>query len=123
LVRADRDHTRIILRNLVNNAIKFSPDRSVVRIHVTPEERHIRISIADQGPGISAERVERIMRGDKIESTRGTKGEKGTGFGLLLCRDFIQYNHGVFFISSTEGKGTTISFTLPRADNVVTLGG
>lgn len=118
LVRADRDHIRIILRNLVNNAIKFSPDRSVIRIHVTTEERHIRISIADQGPGISAERVERIMRGEKIDSTRGTKGEKGTGLGLLLCRDFIQYNHGVFFISSSEGKGTTISFTLPRADSM-----
>ncbi|SHH96795.1 7TM diverse intracellular signalling [Chryseolinea serpens] len=118
LVRADRDHIRIILRNLVNNAIKFSPDRSIIRIHVTAEEHHIRISVADQGPGISAEKVDRIMRGDKIDSTRGTKGEKGTGLGLLLCRDFIQYNHGVFFISSTEGKGTTISFTLLRADNV-----
>ncbi|HEY5745428.1 MAG TPA: sensor histidine kinase [Chryseolinea sp.] len=115
-VRADRDHTRIILRNLVNNAIKFSPDRSTIRIHVTSEEHHIRISVADQGPGISAEKVERIMRGDKIDSTRGTRGEKGTGLGLLLCRDFIQYNHGVFFISSTEGKGTTISFTLLRAE-------
>jgi signal transduction histidine kinase len=112
-VHADPDQVHIILRNLISNAIKFAVAGSSVTVALKPDQKFVTVSIHDQGIGIRQDDVEKIMMGKKIMGTRGTGGEKGTGLGLLLCREFIQLNGGQFFLNSTYGKGTTVSFTLP----------
>ncbi|MFZ6014580.1 MAG: ATP-binding protein [Bacteroidota bacterium] len=115
VVYADRDHVHIILRNLVSNAIKFARPDTEIKVAITENPDEIRITVADEGVGISEDAMSRIRDGLKINSTRGTFGEKGTGLGLLLCREFIQLNGGKFFVESQKDIGTTVSFTLPRA--------
>ncbi len=114
-VHADRDQVHIILRNLLSNASKFAPAGTKVCVNALPENGVVKVSIRDQGIGISPEIVEKITQGKKIMSTRGTAGEKGTGLGLLLCKEFIQQNGGSLSLESQINKGTTISFSLPRA--------
>lgn len=111
---ADRDHISIVLRNLLGNAIKFSPEEGVVRLSIDSDEQYAMVMIKDRGVGIPAEDVDKIIRHEKVTGTRGTQGEKGTGLGLLLCQEFITYNNGTFLLESTEGHGTTTGFTIPR---------
>lgn len=113
-VFADRDHVNVVLRNLVGNAIKFSPFDEIIDVRVTKEDGSVRVSVTDYGSGISPEDVVRIMNREKVPGKQGTGGEKGTGLGLLLCQEFVQYNHGTFDIQSIPGKGTTVSFTLSQ---------
>lgn len=112
-VYADQDHVHIILRNLLSNAIKFSMPGSSISIGLLMNEGETEIKVADSGTGISPLEVERIINGHKVNSTRGTRGEKGTGLGLMLTREFIQHNGGRFSVESTPGKGTVVTFTLP----------
>jgi two-component system, sensor histidine kinase LadS len=114
-VHADPDQVQIIIRNLLSNAIKFAPPESQVGINIEATDEYVRLTVSDEGAGITNETVQSIMAGKKVHSTRGTQGEKGTGLGLLLCREFIQLNGGEFSLSSGSGKGTQVSFTLPKA--------
>ncbi len=112
----DRHLLTIILRNLITNAIKFTPDRG--KIYVSVEEvadinPHLKVSVRDTGVGIDHESLENLKNNKITKSTRGTRGEKGTGLGLQLCFDLINVNKGDMQIESTKGEGTTISFTLP----------
>jgi signal transduction histidine kinase len=113
-VMADQDHIHIILRNLLSNAIKFSPTGGTVTLKILEDESVARVIITDAGIGMPQEMIENITSGKRILSTRGTQGEKGTGLGLLLCREFIQLNGGEFFIESKEEEGSAVSFTLPK---------
>jgi signal transduction histidine kinase len=114
-VKADPDHVHIIMRNLISNAIKFARTGTVVKVVLTHQNGDTVVSITDEGVGIGEEDTAKIMSGMKVNSTRGTGGEKGTGLGLLLCREFIELNGGQFSLQSKVGKGTTVSFTLPDA--------
>jgi signal transduction histidine kinase len=114
-VHADRDQVHIILRNLLNNAIKFAPAGTKVFVSASSENDLVKINIKDQGIGIRPEIIEKIMQGEKIASTRGTAGEKGTGLGLLLCQEFIHQNGGRLYLESQLNQGTTISFSLRKA--------
>jgi signal transduction histidine kinase len=76
---------------------------------------NIEFSVTDNGKGISDADIEHVMS-DEYFSTPGNRGEKGTGLGLVLCREFIEKNGGAISISSMEGKGTRVSFTLPVGD-------
>lgn len=111
-VLADRDHVNVVIRNLLGNALKFSPLDETVDIRVVKENGFVRVSVIDYGKGISTEDIARILNREKVKGTQGTRGEKGTGLGLLLCQEFIQYNHGTFTINSIPGRGTTVSFTI-----------
>ena len=111
-VWADRDMIHLALRNLVSNAIKFTPSRGQVTIGITNMDDHIEIFVKDTGVGISQEALERIRQYENF-TTRGTLNETGTGLGLMLCREFIIKNGGTLYIESEEGKGSTFSFTLP----------
>jgi signal transduction histidine kinase len=113
IVYADRDQVHIIFRNLISNAIKFANSNTRITIRIISNASATEIKISDEGIGIREEDVKKIMTGMKVTGTSGTSGEKGTGLGLLLCREFIQLNGGTFFLESTVGKGTTVSFTFP----------
>jgi two-component system sensor histidine kinase/response regulator len=111
---ADLDMLKTVLRNLVSNAIKFSPLSSVITITTSVTDNDIYISIADEGIGINDEQKNRILKGTNSISSYGTNGEKGLGIGLSICKDFIEANKGVMTISPNAIQGTIFSFSLPR---------
>lgn len=114
-VFADENMLRTILRNLLMNALKFTDSGGEVRIDCFREDDHVRISVVDSGVGMDAEVLGKLQNSQGY-SASGTKGEKGSGLGLLLCRDFIERNGGSLEISSSPGVGSNFSFTLPLAD-------
>jgi signal transduction histidine kinase len=112
-VRADKNMFKAVMRNILTNAIKFTMPGGFVRIKVDKESTGIRISVADNGVGINPDRISSIFDISKIQPTTGTAGEKGSGLGLLLCREFIEKHGGTIWVTSEQGKGSTFSFTLP----------
>lgn len=112
LVYADENHVKVILRNIIANAVKFSHSGSEIVVKGSARRNFIRITVADNGIGMTQDKIEKIMNAELTISAAGTKGEKGTGIGLLLCREFIETNGGKMTIQSEIDKGTTVSFTL-----------
>lgn len=116
-VYADPAMTRGILRNLVQNALKFTDSGGSVRASVAPQDDHCRIAIIDSGVGMSEEVRGNLFRLDvKTASTPGTRHEPGTGLGLILCKEFAERNGGTIGVNSEPGRGSSFWFTLPRAD-------
>ncbi len=113
-VFADSNHVLSVLRNLISNAIKFTPKGGEVSINHKTENGHVSVIVSDTGVGIAPHHLKEIMEG-KFFSTYGTHNEKGSGFGLMLCREFVRLNNGSLTIESKLGKGSTISFTLPQS--------
>lgn len=117
LVKFDPQHLQIIIRNLISNAIKYSSTYNLIQISAEPNAKNTKVtlSIQDQGAGMSAEKVKQIMRKTINKSTEGTKGETGTGLGLMLVKQFLKVNNGTLHIDSIPEKGSTFSITLPLA--------
>ncbi|UOQ74752.1 sensor histidine kinase [Hymenobacter cellulosilyticus] len=115
LVRADLNMTRLILRNLLGNAIKFTPESGTVILTAALHGFYWSISVHDTGIGIPVADQERIFGKDGPFTTLGTAREKGTGLGLQLCKDFVERNGGQLSFTSAPGQGTTFTFTLPVA--------
>jgi signal transduction histidine kinase len=109
---ADKDMVKLILRNLVSNAIKFTPVNGKINIQCRPEESCCRVSVKDNGVGMDAESINSICQ-NNYYSTNGTAKESGTGLGLMLCKEFIARNGGSLRIESKPGKGSVFSFVLP----------
>ncbi|HEY8934669.1 MAG TPA: ATP-binding protein [Cyclobacteriaceae bacterium] len=112
LVCADKDMIKLVLRNLVNNAIKFTDKGGKVVIDSEVENGYATIIVKDTGTGISDTDIFKILNREKI-STYGTSGEKGVGLGLVLCKEFIEMNNGTIKIESELGKGSKFSFRIP----------
>lgn len=115
-VFVDSNSLSLIFRNLLSNAIKFTNTggRIVVMVEEA-EDNMVKISVSDNGVGISAEAQSRLFKPGQHFTTYGTGNEKGSGLGLLLVKDFVEYNKGALSVVSEEGQGTTFSFTLPEA--------
>lgn len=118
---ADKNILATVFRNLVNNAIKYTPDGGYVNLGVSEpaNEQQIKVFVKDTGVGINKDKQEHLFALTRTRS-RGTRGEEGNGLGLFFCKEFIELNKGEIFIDSEEGKGTTVSFTLPSAPLAVT---
>jgi len=114
---ADREMISTVIRNLLTNAVKFTEPGKSIQIKVVENETKNKVSIIDQGVGIKAENIERLFRIEDKIKTEGTAGEKGTGLGLIICKEFIESNHGILEVSSVPGEGSTFSFTVPRSDS------
>ncbi len=112
-VWADKDHVRLVIRNLVSNALKFTSADGQVTITASADREMARISVKDTGVGIAGEDIQRLFVKQSLWSAKGTNNEKGLGLGLLLCKEFVEKNHGSIDIQSVAGVGTTITFTLP----------
>jgi signal transduction histidine kinase len=120
-VYADLNHVRFVVRNLVNNAIKFSEKENVITIFSEEKQESIEIGIRDKGMGISREKQKKLFNIQTNYSTEGTAGERGTGLGLILCQEFIEKNGGKIWVESEIGKGSTFYFTLPKNETYQTL--
>ena len=115
----DREMTSTIVRNLLNNAIKFSPNGKTVKIEVEVFNAFWKLSIVDQGIGIAPENLEKVFQIETKFKTEGTSGEKGTGLGLIICKEFVEKNGGNISIISEEGKGSTFIITIPKTSSFV----
>jgi signal transduction histidine kinase len=110
---ADPNMTKTILRNLISNAIKFTKKGGAVIISSKEVKPFLEITVKDSGIGIEKEDIGKIFKLGSASGKRGTAGEKGTGLGLMLCKEFTEKNGGNISIESEHDKGTTVKFTLP----------
>jgi len=116
-VYADENMLNTVIRNLISNALKFTPADGSVTVSSTPTATPtaLEVWVQDTGVGISAESIQKLFRLDKPHTTKGTAEEQGTGLGLLLCQEMVVKNGGRLWIESegVPGKGTTVKFTVP----------
>ncbi|MBK8808887.1 MAG: PAS domain-containing sensor histidine kinase [Bacteroidales bacterium] len=117
-IYADLRMTETIFRNLISNAIKFTPEGGKIKISAEVEKDTIKINIQDSGIGISQEKIKLLFNPDSTISTKGTNGENGTGLGLLLCKEFIDKNNGKI-IAYSDSNGATFSIILPQPYSVI----
>ncbi|GIV36452.1 MAG: hypothetical protein KatS3mg032_0831 [Cyclobacteriaceae bacterium] len=119
-VYADRNQMAFVVRNLINNAIKFTPAGGAVKVEaVKKEDGKIELTIADTGVGIPPEKIQLLFRpGHKKISTLGTAGEKGTGLGLMLSYEYLNLNNASIKVKSEPGKGTEFTLLLPAPDGI-----
>ncbi|EPR65450.1 sensor histidine kinase [Cyclobacterium qasimii] len=113
-LNADKAMIETVLRNLISNAIKFTPFKGEVIITVEEAENEYLLSVADSGVGIDKVNFEKLFRIDTSYSTLGTNNEKGTGLGLILCKEFIEKHKGKVGLESELGVGSRFYFTLPK---------
>ena len=113
---ADPDKLRQILVNLVENAIKYSPDGGRVDVLLQQVDGHVRYSVRDHGIGIPPLERERIFEKFHRLDPNLTRGVSGTGLGLYICRELVERMHGEIWVRSVEGQGSTFAFELPQAD-------
>ena len=116
MVFADINSVKTIIRNLVSNAIKFSHPEGAISISVDEWQDFVEVGISDTGVGMSEEDQQKIFDISAKHSTLGTNKEKGTGLGLILCKEFAERNHGSIKVESEIGVGTTFKFTLPKSN-------
>lgn len=100
-----------IIRNLLSNAIKFTPAGGKVVAQATPKNGLVEISVADTGVGIKKEDLDKLFNKTSTFTTYGTGGEKGTGLGLDICKDFVDKHKGKIWVESAAGKGSRFTFT------------
>jgi two-component system sensor histidine kinase/response regulator len=116
-VYADMNMIKTVLRNLVSNAIKFTPVEGSISISARLEDEFWNVSVSDSGVGISEEDLVKVLNPSEHFFKEGTEQEAGTGLGLILCQDFILKNGGTLWVESTLGKGSSFTFSVPTAEN------
>jgi signal transduction histidine kinase len=109
----DLQTINVVIRNLISNALKFTPKNGTVTINVMKIEKQMEIQVIDTGVGISDENLKNIFNPSRHFTTMGTDNEHGSGIGLLLCKDFVEKNGGKLTVESQLSKGSTFKFTLP----------
>lgn len=112
----DREMISTVIRNLLNNAVKYTRQGGRVTIDTDQENEHYTVRINDEGVGISAEDQEKLFRLDVKYKKKGTAGETGTGLGLALCKEFVLKNRGNIWCRSRENIGTTFYFTVAKGN-------
>ena len=115
-VLADRNMLLTIIRNLVSNALKFTPRGGKVNISAKTSVNHIiEVAIQDSGIGMSRSILDNLFRIDFKTNRLGTEDEPSTGLGLLLCKEFVEKHGGKIWVKSEVEKGSTFSFSIPMA--------
>lgn len=112
IIVADKNMLETIFRNLLSNALKFTPVNGKIEIMATLHMNRYEISVKDTGVGIKREDLNKIFEVGSGFSTRGTENEKGTGLGLLLCKEFVERHHGKIWVESEESKGSKFTFSI-----------
>jgi signal transduction histidine kinase len=112
-VFADRNMLLLILRNLLSNALKFTPVGGAISLSSVSLNGKIKIQVSDNGVGMSPVKIEKLFKIENRVTTPGTENEPGNGLGLILCREFTQQHGGEMGIESTPGGGTSVWFTVP----------
>jgi PAS domain S-box-containing protein len=114
-VKADKNMLNTILRNLTSNAIKFTNPGGMVNIIAMEQEDYIQLSVEDSGIGLTEEDMQKLFKVGIKNSEIGRSKEKGTGLGLILCKEFVEKHGGKIWVESEFNKGTKIKFTIPKA--------
>jgi signal transduction histidine kinase len=105
---------RTVARNLITNAIKFTRKNGTVTINSAEEKNHFKIEIGDNGVGMDSETLNHLFRIDVNHKSLGTSNERGTGLGLIICKEFVEKNGGQLKAESKLEKGSKFSFTVPK---------
>ena len=106
-----------VIRNLLSNALKFTEKGGKVTITSVEKDNLVEVSVVDTGIGISQENIKKLFILDNQYTTKGTFDEKGTGLGLIICKEFIEKSGGKIWVESESGKGSNFKFTLPKTEN------
>lgn len=117
IVHADRNQLLFVVRNLVNNAIKFTPIGGNIKVKSSLIEGRVEITVSDNGIGMNATKLSGLFQVGNAAVSLGTSGEKGTGLGLVLCKDFVQQNNGTLIVNSKENEGSVFTVRLPGLVN------
>ena len=112
MVFADKNMIFTVMRNLLNNAVKFTPENGEIIVGIERNQQFAKVWVKDSGIGMPVGKKEEVFELAN-GNTKGTKGETGKGLGLFFCKEFVSMNNGDIYIESEKGKGTTITFTLP----------
>jgi signal transduction histidine kinase len=113
IILADRNHISLIIRNLVNNAIKFTPQNGKVVIEASKQPNgKVKLCVEDNGVGMTQDEIAKLFNVEKTYSQLGTENEKGSGLGLMFVKEYIQNLGGNFTITSTKGKGSRFCVTV-----------
>lgn len=118
IVLGDLQMIKTILRNLLTNAIKFSKPDSKVRIAVNERDIYYEITVSDSGIGIDKNKIDRLFEIATNTTTSGTSLEPGTGFGLIICKEFVEKNGGKIWCESEVNIGSKFKFTLPKVNSI-----
>ena len=113
-IRADRDALTLAIRNLLDNAVKYSPPSRRVGVSVTCNEASVRIAVDDEGPGIPQEEKTMIFRKFARGAAARTLNVKGTGIGLAMVEEIVRAHHGRIHVESALGRGSSFAIVLPR---------
>jgi len=109
----DKNMVEVILRNLIENAIKFTKNNGLVEVYSMVIDNNIEVTISDTGTGVDDEDKIKIFTIDENKTKLGTANEKGSGLGLVVCKDFVEKHHGKIWVESKKDKGSLFKFTLP----------
>ncbi|MBE0662417.1 MAG: HAMP domain-containing histidine kinase [Bacteroidales bacterium] len=115
IVKADLQMIKTVIRNLISNAIKFTPNDGIITVSATESKQLIQISVKDNGIGISAADRKSLFDPKKIHSMPGTNSETGVGLGLLLCKEFVEMHGGKIWVEKAGSVGSEFKFNLPKA--------
>jgi signal transduction histidine kinase len=113
IILADKAMVATIVRNLVSNAIKFTPSGGKICIDSIVDNENVTVSVSDTGVGIKDENIGKIFSNDDYYSTKGTDNEKGAGLGLMLCKEFVNKHNGKIWVENVPGSGACFKFLIP----------
>lgn len=116
LAWTDSNQIDVVLRNLISNALKFTPEKGMITIDAIERTNNWEISVRDNGVGMNQEMQAKIFSKSSNVTTYGTNNEKGTGLGLSLCKEMVEKNNGTIWVESIPNRGTCFSFTTPKAN-------
>ena len=113
IVFADLNMIHMIIRNLISNAIKFTNLNGEINVYASSKGKFIEIAVSDNGVGMNEETQNKLFKLGTNKSTNGTAKEKGSGLGLILCKEFVEKQNGNIWVESELGKGSVFKFSLP----------
>jgi signal transduction histidine kinase len=116
ILQCDQDLLSVVLRNLISNSIKFTEKGGKVEILLKQDERGAKVTIRDTGIGMSPDDLDKLFKIEENYTRYGTSNEKGTGLGLILCKEFIEMHGGTLHVESELGKGSKFCFTIPKQE-------
>lgn len=116
IIWSDNNQIDIVIRNLVSNSIKFTPENGIITIAAKEKNKHWQICVRDTGVGMDKETMGKLFSKNENLTTYGTNNEKGTGLGLSLCKEMVEKNNGTIWVDSRLKIGTSFYFTIPKVE-------